>query len=171
MMKQIIIFSLMLSTFATTSFSQKGMDNKKMDKIFKKQSEKVEGRLGNWQLMIQERLLFVITDEAHNRMRIFTPVIEEKELDISFLQEMLSANFHSALDAKYSIYEGFVVTVFTHPLKELTEEQLTDALKQVATLAHTFGTTFSSTELIFGQEKEEEKKVNESPSGKKTKKS
>jgi hypothetical protein len=84
---------------------------------------------------------------------------------------MLAANYHSALDAKYSLYEGFVVTVYTHPLKELTEDQLIDALKQVSTLAHTFGTTFSSTDLIFGEEQEEDKKVNESPSGKKLKKS
>lgn len=169
MIRQIVLFSLLIGVFATSVAAQKGMDNKKMEKIFKKEVTELEGQLGNWQLLYQERLLFILTDEAHNRMRIFTPVIEEKEIDVIFLQEMLSANFHSALDAKYSLYEGFVVTVFTHPLKELTEEQLIDAMKQVATLAHTFGTTFSSTELIFGQDAE--KKINESPSGKKTKKS
>ena len=72
------------------------------------------------------------------------------------MSRMLRANFHSALDAKYSVYEGFVVSVFTHPLRELTESQLLDAMRQVAKLAETYGTTYSSTGLIFGGEEEEE---------------
>ena len=71
---------------------------------------------------------------------------------------MLEANFHSALDAKYSIWEGVVISVYTHPLKELSSEQFTDALKQVVRLSQTFGTTFSSTEFIFGGEGEESNK-------------
>lgn len=171
MLRIIIITCIFLGISSLHLAAQKGMTNKKMDKIFKEEASKVEGTMGNWQMIYEERLLFVLTDEAHNRMRIFTPVVEEKELDERLLKHMLEANFHSALDAKYSLYEGFVVTVYTHPLKELTEAQLKDAMQQVATLAYTFGTTFSSTDLIFGQEQETDKKVNESPSGKKLKKS
>ena len=70
---------------------------------------------------------------------------------------MLEANFHSALDAKYSMFEGFVISVYTHPLRELTRDQFVDAMGQVVNLAQNFGTTYSSTSLIFGGENSEEK--------------
>ena len=103
-----------------------------------------------------DHILLVITDERNNRMRVFTPIVEEGDASPAQMARMLKANFHSALDAKYSIYEGFVVSVFTHPLRELTESQLLDAMRQVAKLAETYGTTYSSTDLIFGGEEEEE---------------
>ncbi len=153
----------LLSTFLfiisiTDSFSQKRekwMSNARMDKALKELKSPIEGEQGNWQVIKDGRLVFILTDEASNRMRIFTPVVEEKDVGFGELEKMLTANFHSALDAKYSMYEGFVISIFTHPLKELTEAQLLDALQQVITLADTFGTTFSSTNLIFGGEEQE----------------
>ena len=133
------------------------MDNKKMEKIFEKESIYVEGEPGAWMAYFNDHVLLVITDEQNNRMRVFTPIVEEESASISQMSRMLKANFHSALDAKYSVYEGFVVSVFTHPLRELTEAQLLDAMKQVARLAETYGTTYSSSSLIFGGEEEEKK--------------
>ena len=152
----------------TSLFAQAQMDNQKLEEIIKKESPLVEGQEGAWQVLFGERILLIVTDQTNNRMRIFTPIIEEEKIEETELKNMLIANFHSALDAKYSLYDGFVVSVFTHPLKELTSHQLVDAMKQVASLANTFGTTYTSTELFFGggiQEKEE-KRVNESPSKK-----
>lgn len=140
-----------------------------MGKIFSETVDRVDGEVGAWQLLYKERILLVLTDEANNRMRIFTPIVEEAEINTSEMRNMLRANFHSALDAKYSIYNGLVISVFTHPLKELTEPQLLDALSQVVNLANTFGTSYSSTELIFGAPAEKDKRVNESPTkGKKS---
>ncbi len=137
--------------------AQPKMDDKKLEKIMRKEGIKLEGERGSWLAYYQERALLVLTDERNNRMRIFTPIISEEEIGSIQMERMLRANFHSALDAKYSIYEGYVVSVFTHPLRELTETQLLDAMQQVARLAETFGTTYSSTELIFGGDEEEEK--------------
>ena len=137
-----------------------------MDKIFKKEATEVEGNLGGWQMLYGDRIIVVITDENANRMRIFTPVIEEEKMERKDMHKMLGANFHSALDAKYSLYNGFVISVFTHPLKELTDNQLIDAMRQVVTLANNYGTTFSSTGWVFGSGSGEEKpRVNQSPSG------
>ncbi|NRB52623.1 MAG: hypothetical protein HRU41_33485 [Saprospiraceae bacterium] len=146
--------------------AQKGMNNKKMGKVLEENASALEGQAGSWQVFIHNHVLLVVTDEENNRMRIFTPIMEESELDKKQLRNMLIANFHTALDAKYSIYEGFVISTFTHPLKELTEWQLVDALSQVAKLAENFGTTYSSTDLIFGgkQDKIEQKRLNQSPS-------
>ncbi|MCB0597929.1 MAG: hypothetical protein H6557_26995 [Lewinellaceae bacterium] len=142
--------------FAPYSAQAQRMDNKRMEKLFEKESIKVEGEPGAWMAYFNDHILLVITDERNNRMRVFTPIVEEGDASPAQMARMLKANFHSALDAKYSIYEGFVVSVFTHPLRELTESQLLDAMRQVAKLAETYGTTYSSTDLIFGGEEEEE---------------
>jgi len=136
--------------------STDGMNNKKMEAIFKSEAEELEGQLGNWQMLYGGSALYVLTDEKNNRMRIFTPVAEEKSLEDGQLKKMLEANFHSALDSKYSLYEGFVVSVYTHPLKELQKDQLIDAMRQVVVLSRTFGGSYSSTGLIFGGGAEEE---------------
>ena len=102
-------------------------------------------------------------------MRIFTPIADQKDLKEGELITMLEANFHAALDAKYALYGGFVVSLFTHPLAELTSEQFKDAVKQVAVAGQNFGTTYSSTDLIFGSATEEnspsekDKKINQKP--------
>ncbi|MEL6865357.1 MAG: hypothetical protein AAFP19_13105 [Bacteroidota bacterium] len=114
--------SLFLLLFMTSSLmAQKGLNNERMKKIMEKEAAGVEGVDGAWQVLFRGHLLIVLTDETNNRMRIFTPVVEEERVGEEEMKEMLQANFHSALDAKYSLYEGFVISVFTHPLKELTK--------------------------------------------------
>ena len=141
------------------------MSNARMDSLLKSTVEDIEGSPGSWQMNYGERVVLIITDENANRMRIFSPVIAEEDLEEGQLSKMLGANFHSALDAKYSLYEGFVISIFTHPLQELTDAQFIDALRQVVILNHTFGTTYQSTDLVFpgGIEQEEAPKVNEKP--------
>ncbi len=132
------------------------MTNAKLEKILHRVSEQVdripgsEDVPGKWKIVFMQRELFVITDEAANRMRVMTPIIEEENLDTEDLKILLEANFNRALDAKYSLYQGFLWSSFTHPLQELTVEQLKDALKQVATLADRYGDSYSSTDLVFG---------------------
>ncbi|MFK8004754.1 MAG: hypothetical protein AB8H03_00220 [Saprospiraceae bacterium] len=143
--------------------SSDGMNNKKMEAIFKSEADELEGELGNWQMNYGGSLVLVLTDEKNNRMRIFTPVVEKTKLKEGQLEKMLEANFHSALDSKYSLYNGYVISVFTHPLKELGKDQLIDAMRQVVILSRTFGDTYSSTGLIFGggtEEEEEKEKSN-----------
>ncbi|MEO1260525.1 MAG: hypothetical protein AAFZ15_17140 [Bacteroidota bacterium] len=164
-MKSILFLIAFLSAFFVNA---QNMTNTKMDRILHTEATNVEGETGVWQIMYGGRLLLVITDSTANRMRIFTPVLETRDLEPGQKEKMLEANFHSALDAKYSLYQGFVMSAFTHPLKELTEEQLKDALKQVFVLAETFGTAYQSTDLIYGSGQEsEEPKINQSPKEKK----
>ena len=162
----LILIGLVFPVLCLQAQDSSLMDNAKMLEILKEKADQVEGEPGLWTIGIADRVLFVITDEVNNRMRIFTPILEQKDLEEGFLEKMLEANFHSALDAKYGLYEGLVVSLFTHPLGQLTKPQFVDALYQVANLADTFGTTFSSTGLLFGGgqgEGEEEKRINQSP--------
>jgi len=66
------------------------------------------------------------------------------------MYRMLQANYDSALDARYATAQGLIWSVFVHPLSSLAEEFLASAIGQVHTAAETFGTTFSSGELIYG---------------------
>ena len=70
------------------------------------------------------------------------------------------ANFHSALDVKYALSDEIIWSVYVHPLKELSEEQVADAVKQVYTAAKTFGSSYSSTNLVFpGNTRKKEKEL------------
>jgi len=97
---------------------QQGMTNQIMKRILKEKVEFLEGDPGNWQMIYQERLVFILTDESNNRMRIFTPFLEIDSLKTGEMNKLLAANFHSALDAKYCFFEELVMSVYTHPLRE-----------------------------------------------------
>lgn len=167
------ILSWMLLVCLTTISLSAQMDNQQIGEIIKENAFEIEGEAGAWQMIYQERILLVLTDETNNRMRIFTPVVDESDINEQEMRKMLQANFHSALDAKYSLYNGFVISTYTHPLRELTKPQFVDAMNQVVRLADTFGSTYSSTELIFGSESDEDqedaavpendKRINQSP--------
>ena len=94
--------------------------------------------------------MIVITDETHNRMRVMTAVIDESDLTHEDRRVVLAANFDRALDAKYAVSKGHLWSVFMHPLVELSDEQFLDAVNQVKTLADNYGTTYSSSDLVFG---------------------
>ncbi|MEO1438362.1 MAG: hypothetical protein AAFV80_22665 [Bacteroidota bacterium] len=148
-LRPILIAVVLFFSLPMISIAQDGMTNEKLGNIIKATELPFEGTLGNWQIQVDSQLLFIITDEAANRMRIFTDVIKENELKTGQLRTMLEANFHTALDAKYSIWNGFVISVYNHPLAELQEEQFLDALVQVYVLSATFGTEYTSTGMVF----------------------
>lgn len=77
-------------------------------------------------------------------MRIFTPVVPATELSPIQIQSVLLANFHTALDARYTLSDDALVAAFIHPLSSLNDDYLRSALSQVATLADNFGTSYSS---------------------------
>lgn len=134
----------------TANITSVKFNNTKINEILLSICDSVKGVKGNWQVNYKKRYLFIITDESHNRMRIITPVINEKKLKKGDMKILLEANFHKALDAKYSLYNGYLWSVFTHPLEALTSDQFKDAMNQVVQLADTYGTSYTSTDLIFG---------------------
>ena len=159
-----LLIGILLTLIPSALSAQEAMNNHKLEEILSKEVDKIEGEAGSWMIYYAEHILLLLTDETNNRMRIFSPIVEEEEITTGVMRKMLHANFHSALDAKYAFYEGFAVSIFTHPLAELSEAQLIDALRQVANLAATFGTTFSSTDLRFGGNPAlDDRRINQSP--------
>ncbi len=102
------------------------------------------------QFSIGDRAHFAVWDSAANRMRLMSPVAEIGMLSEALMFRMLQANYDSALDARYATAQGLVWSVFIHPLSSLDEEFLGSAIRQVHIAAETFGSTFSSGELIYG---------------------
>ena len=43
------------------------------------------------------------------------------------------------------------MALFIHPLSPLTEAQFIDGVSQVVTLAENYGTSYTSTNLVFGE--------------------
>lgn len=105
---------------------------------------------GHWRFDYRDHLVIVMTDESHNRMRIITPVAEVTDLSEEIWLLALSANFDRALDARYAVSGDYLWSAFIHPLKQLGTEQFLDGLNQTVTLAANFGTSFSSSDLVFG---------------------
>lgn len=135
------------------------MDNGRMETILSEVSDSIAGNPGFWDIKVGGIPMMCISDSSHNRMRIMTPVSKVENLKKGQLKECMEANFHSALDVKYAISDEFIWVVFIHPLSELSDLQLRDAISQVWNAAYTFGTTYSSGNLLFpGNEKKAKNK-------------
>ncbi len=102
--------------------------------------------------------LVCISDVAADRMRIVSEIVDAEKLPLEQLVICMHANFHSALDARYAVGNGYLYSAFIHPLSPLTTEQIESAIRQVAHLKLTFGTEYSSGELVFpgGADEEED---------------
>lgn len=154
--KRVILFFCCLLSFSlssTTVFGQEKtpMTESQVQIIVGNLSEESEHEPGMSTVYFGDRWILVLTDEALNRLRVMTPIKERKNIGAAEMEKMLLANFSTALDAKYSFYDQYVVSSYSHPLDILKEEQLIDALEQVVMLARTFGTTYSSA-MIFDAE-------------------
>ena len=125
--------------------------------------EKVDGEsiLDDEELTIpgsspEERLppvMLVLTDSNANRMRMMMPIRKFDPNNVDDLRLALIAlqsNYDRALDARYATQDGILWSVFIHPLESLTADDLKNGLDQVRALRRNTGTTFTSSELLFG---------------------
>ena len=127
-----------------------GMNIARIGALLEKLELQTVGGDGKWRVVLNDREVVIIANEAANRMRIFTPVVGADELTEGILLRVMQANFDSALDARYAIAKGGLWSAFIHPLRTLDDESFLQALGQVVNLANTYGTTYSSGMLIYG---------------------
>ena len=118
--------------------------------ILKETVENLNGDNGQWRFTYSRVEMALLTNLPHDRMRIVAPIGAEAQLTDQQRKRMLEANFHSALDVRYATSNGLVYAAYIHPLSPLRREEIQSALRQVAELVKTFGTTYSSGELSFG---------------------
>ena len=127
-----------------------GMNNEDVDRLIRMFGSHVDGVLGAWRFQLDAVLMYCITDEKHNRLRIIAPIANVDELTEDVLRECLSANFDRTLDARYCIHDQTIWGAFIHPLDSLSAEQLESALTQVASVHKNFGGSYCSGQLVFG---------------------
>ena len=132
------------------------MDNRDIDAFFERtqladQVKRVDLEPNiMWQFSALGFPMFIQTQETVDRMRIVAFVAETETLASEHYATLLEANYHSALDVRYALSDGYVVAAFIHPLAELSYRQFVLGIYQVINCADTCGTTFSGGTLVFG---------------------
>jgi hypothetical protein len=125
------------------------VDLTELEAILVDECDDVRGGGGAWEMLFGPVRMACMTDVQYDRMRLIAPIIEIDGLSTQHLVAMLEANFHTALDARYTISDEVVFAAFIHPLSPLSDGELRAALQQVASLVQTFGDDYSSGELVF----------------------
>ncbi|GMN11859.1 hypothetical protein MTsPCn9_11730 [Croceitalea sp. MTPC9] len=152
------LITIMLVLFVLNASVSQEMNADSLLEILEEQSDTLKVNGNSYQFLVNDAVLICVFDENANRMRIISPIVEREKIGEEELLNALVANFHSALDVKYALSDEIIWSVFIHPLKELSKEQVIDAVKQVYTAAKTFGDSYSSTNLVFpGNTKKKEK--------------
>ncbi|MEL6812567.1 MAG: hypothetical protein AAFP76_14655 [Bacteroidota bacterium] len=136
------------------------MNNERLYTVLSTLVDEIEGNSGQWQFTIEGVQFIVLTDELHNRMRIISPIAKASDLTEQDLKRCMQANFHSALDVKYSISDELLWVAFLHPFKELVARQVEDAVQQVYSAVQTYGDTYSSSNLYFPTHEDRKKNLN-----------
>jgi len=153
---------LVLALIGLINANAQEMTSENLTALITKVADTTQVNGNSIQFAYKETMLICVYDENANRMRIITPVIKKEDLEEDQLLNALVANFHSALDVKYALSDEIIWSVFIHPLKELSDHQVIDAIDQVYSAAVTFGTSYSSTSLVFPgntKKKENSKKI------------
>lgn len=148
-MRSVYYLFVLFCFFTLTKASAQEMKPEKLSELIAQVADTIVTNGNTIQFFYKERPLICVYDENANRMRIISPIVETKDVAEEQLLNMLVANFHSALDVKYALSDEVIWSVFIHPLKELTDHQVLDAIDQVHAASVTFGTTYSSTSLVF----------------------
>jgi hypothetical protein len=121
-----------------------------IDKILDSYLSELEGRSGFWRGIRDDVQLFVLSDDDHDRVRIMAPIGEVRELESDLLHLLLQANYDRALDARYAMRGKEVWSVSVHPLATLAPDDFGDFIDQVVRLVKNTGSSYASSDLVFG---------------------
>lgn len=155
-MRILLLFAFILS--ATSPMLGQDMTVDLLIKTIEQEADTIKVENNSIEFKFNDALLICIHDENANRMRIIAPIVRKEQLDEEEILNALVANFHSVLDVKYALSDEILWSVFAHPLQQLSEAQVVDAIQQVYAAAITFGGSYSSTNLVFpGNTKKVEK--------------
>jgi hypothetical protein len=139
----------------TLTLEARGMTHSTLGRLLERLLTDLEGSEGFWHGQRDDVTVYVISDVEHDRMRIMAPVGELRVKDASFLALLLRANFDRALDAKYALRNRELWAVFMHPLSTIVPDDLGTFVDQVVRLVKNTGTTYASSDLVFGVDDDE----------------
>lgn len=148
-MRKLVVLYILLGLLFVANVKGQEMSGDNLRSLIEMSSDTLAQNGNSIRFAYKERMLICIYDENANRMRIISPIVKRENINEEQILNALVANFHSALDVKYALSDEIIWAVFIHPLKELSDHQVFDAIDQVYTAAITFGTSYSSTKLVF----------------------
>lgn len=125
------------------------MTQYRLEEIFSDEVEAITGPVGALQSQVRNIPVYLFSDPQNDRMRLFAAIARAEDVDPRLHEVLLTANFHSSLDARYAISNGFIFSVFLHPISSLSPDLIRSSLGQVVSLVETFGTTYSSGVLVL----------------------
>jgi len=99
---------------------------------------------------VDGRQVVLVYDVMANRMRVMSPAAQLADVPTRVFKRMLQANFNTMLNCRYSIAGDLIWSAFLHPLASLTEADLRTAIAQTVNGAMSFGTAYTSGQLIYG---------------------
>ncbi len=105
-----------------------------------------------WSFVFRGVFMQCWADVAADRMRVFAPVREIAEVQDEQWAAVHTANFKTALDARYATFGDYLVAAFMHDLSSLEDREVRVGLAVVANLVATFGTTYSTGHLSLAAE-------------------
>jgi len=109
-----------------------------------------EPRPGTFGFLINDFQVAIFSAEPVNRMRVMVRIRSAEDMTKEDLLRIAQANLDSALDARYAIGLGILWATFIHPLSSLHPKQFIEAIGSTVNLAASYGTTYSSGQLLFG---------------------
>jgi len=127
------------------------MTQERMEQILSDIASESRGTPGMLDFTFQGVRLQCISDVRADRMRIVAAIGPVSELSGDQIARILDANFVTSLDARYGSSQGILFAAFLHPLSALSERELRSAAKQVASLARTFGSSYSAGSLHYNE--------------------
>ena len=80
--------------------SHQTMTLDQLEAIVVEEAIELRGRNGQWQFVLDEFPMALLTDVEHDRMTIIAPIIQENKVTSEERKKVLEANFHTALDAR-----------------------------------------------------------------------
>ncbi len=126
------------------------MDQSKLEEIVKVLAQESKGEKGVVEFKYSNVPMYLISDAAYDRMRIIAPIVQYEKMSREQIDLVMEANFHKALDARYAVSDGVLYAVFIHPLGSLDVSQIESAVYQVANLALSFGSAYTSGSISYG---------------------
>jgi hypothetical protein len=104
----------------------------------------------NFQMVLEDVPVIIITDPVADRMRAMVPIRSAEDMTSEEVMRVLQANFDSALDARYAVANGRLWAVFIHPLSPLEKDQFISGIGQTINVAKTYGSLYTGGAMQFG---------------------
>ncbi len=154
-MKTALLIGFLMIGFSTITKAEGEMTPKILQDIITALANEVKVENNTIQFSYKGVEMILVYDMTADRMRMMTPIIATKNLQEGMLRKAMEANYHTALDARYAIFDEVVWSVFIHPLSDLKPSFFKSAILQVATARATFGSEYTSGAMSFGVNQED----------------